>query len=554
MRNSHLVKAAALCLAALLWSGISVQAPAQNNPNAPGKPDKPDKSDNSDKPGNGGADNKPAKVAWTPKRVEMDDVVGDTITVMLSSDKELAGVTFFTSGSLSGVIGLPGPVDVPAGETVEVVFELLQTPDEAGRTIGGTIQVLANGKHLAQPLQFSLKRLGTEETASESSGDEELMDGSGNLPLSWLFGEEPLENITLDLFDESGLATIFLVANRDLENLGLWFTPSSSACISASFDTEAESLQEALADESIVFEDGNIAFVAKGTQVPVLLELSNPEEWTCGGGTLHARSVVGNSRSFPQIVGVRLEKGEGIEDDPESSEVVAPVAIVDAASFSQDPIAPSQIVSIFGIGLGPNDQAVFQIGEDGKVSSYLNGTMVLFDGYPAPLLSASAGQINAIVPAAVRGGDVELQVLHNDRQSGLFPVALGRPTPGLFTLDGTGRGQAAAVNRDGTLNGAANPAGLGSVVSLFGSGGGPTIRPLDDGSVATEALRLAGDVRVFIGGVEADVLYAGTAPGQLNAVVQFNVRLNPQTPRGTQPVLVIVNGVESATTATIAVR
>jgi uncharacterized protein (TIGR03437 family) len=263
--------------------------------------------------------------------------------------------------------------------------------------------------------------------------------------------------------------------------------------------------------------------------------------------------VAGNSRSFPTILGVRFEKGEGVEDS-ETTEVVAPAAVVDAANFSQDPVAASQIISIFGVGLGPDELSSFELDQDGKISNYLNGTMVLFDGYPAPLLSVSAGQINAIVPAAVKGGDVELQVLHDDQQSAMFPVALGRPTPSLFTLSGSGRGQAAAINSDGTLNGSANPAPKDTIVSLFGTGGGPTVRPLGDGAVAAEALRLTGDVRAFIAGIEADVLYAGTAPGLVSGVVQFNIRINPQTPRGSLPVKISVNGVESSAQATIAVK
>jgi uncharacterized protein (TIGR03437 family) len=298
-------------------------------------------------------------------------------------------------------------------------------------------------------------------------------------------------------------------------------------------------------------EDGNISFIPKGTEVNVILELTNPEAWTCGGGTLHVRSIAGNSRSFPQIVGVRIAKGEGVEEETEDPEVVAPMAIVDAASFAQEPIAASQIISIFGIGLGSDDPAVFEVNQDGKVSDYLDGTMVLFDGYPAPLLSASAGQINAIVPAAVQGGDVELQVLRNDKQSAPFPVAVGPPTPSLFTLSGT---QAAAINANGTLNSNTNPARTGTVVSLFGTGGGPTVTPLPDGAVANEAIRLAGAVRVFVGGIEAAVQYAGTAPGLVSAAVQFNIQLNAQTPKGQQRVVVTINGVESNGRAMIFVQ
>ena len=555
MSSRHFLRVTALGVAALLCGAAAMPSPAQPSPKAMGKPDKPDKGDSADKGGNG---NKPAKVNWIPKRVEMDDVGDDgTITVQLSADKEILGVSFFASGSLRSLILLPEePIDILDGDTVEVVFQLETTPEEAGHTIGGTIQAISGSKHLAQPLPFSLKRSASGETPQENEDEDEdedgLMDDDGNLPLSWLFEGEPLDDITLELFDEMGMATIIMVPNRDMENLGLWFTPSVSSCISTAFDAEAESLANAIADESIVFGDGgNIEFVAAGTEVPVLLKLEDPEEWTCGGGTLHGRSVAGNSRSYPQIVGVRFEMGEGVEDDSELTEVVAPAAVVDAASFSEQPIAASQIVSIFGLGLGSREQAVFEPDDEGNIGSYLNGTMVLFDGYPAPLLSTSAGQINAIVPSAVKGGDVELQVLHNDRLSALFPVPLGPPTPSLFTLSGT---QAAAVNSDGTLNGNANPAGVDTIVLLFGTGGGPTVRPLADGATASEAVRLAGDVRVFVGGVEADVIYAGSAPGLVNAVVQYNVRINPQTARGAQPVRIVINGVASSGTATIVVR
>jgi uncharacterized protein (TIGR03437 family) len=561
MSSRHFLRAAALAVAVLL-GGTFTLAPAKPASKAVGKPDKPDKPDKGDKGDKGGNDNKPAKVNWIPKRVEMDDVAGDqTITVKLSADKDVLDVSFFLSGSLREFIGLPeddpdNPIDILDGESVEIVFELLQDPEEAGHTIGGTIQAMSGGKHLAQPLTFSLKRSSSSGTSEETDSEEELMDSDGKLPLSWFTeDEEPLEDITLDLFDENaeekGLATIIMVPNRDLENLGLWFTPSVSPCISASFDTDADSVKEAADNESLVLDGDNIAFVAAGTEVPVLLTLKEPTEWTCGGGTLHARSVAGNSRSFPDILGVRFAKGEGLPDDSDSSEIVAPAAVVDAASFNEEPVAASQIVSIFGLGLGSEDQAVFKLDDEGKVSSYLNGTMVLFDGYPAPLLSTSAGQINAIVPSAVKGGDVELQVLHNDKQSVLFPIPLGRPTPSLFTLSGT---QAAAINSDGTINGRTNRAGVDTIVLLFGTGGGPTRTPLPDGSVATQALWLAGDVRVLVGGIEADVLYAGVAPGLVSAVVQYNIRLNPLTPKGSQPVKVVINGVESNGAATIFVK
>lgn len=567
MQYSRLLRSLALATAILLGGSATL---IQAQPNGKGKPE--DKG----KPDNGGKENKPAKLTWTPKRVQIDLVeegeddngeVVKTIPVEVTADKEVLGATLFASGSLRDVIGLPGSFDIMCDpdpyecETITLEFELIIGPDDAGRTIGGTVQGMVGGKHLAQPLVFSLKRSlnGEEDDADE---EDDLMDDNGKLPVSWLLDGEDEENgeegengedgdnddetirdITLDLFDSDGLATIIMVANRDLENLGLWFTPSASPCITAYFDTSGEE------EGVLTFDaDGNIVFIAEGTEVPVILELTDKDEWTCGGGTLHARSVEGSSRSYPQIVGVRIDKGEGVEEEPEE---VAPVAIVDAASFEEEPIAASQIISIFGLGLGEDDPAALEFDEDGNVSEYLDGTMVLFDGYPAPLLSVSAGQINAIVPSAVKGGDVELQVLRGGKQSAPFPVPLGPPTPSLFTLAGN---QAAAINANGTLNSNSNPARGGTVVSLFGTGGGETVTPLPDGAVATEAIWLSGAVRIFVGGVEANVRYAGTAPGLVAAAVQFNIQLNAQTPKGKQPVVISIDGVESNGTATIFVQ
>jgi uncharacterized protein (TIGR03437 family) len=44
--------------------------------------------------------------------------------------------------------------------------------------------------------------------------------------------------------------------------------------------------------------------------------------------------------------------------------------------------------------------------------------------------------------------------------------------PGVFTIDGTGYGQIAAINEDGTVNSPAQPAARGSVVAMWLTGFG----------------------------------------------------------------------------------
>jgi uncharacterized protein (TIGR03437 family) len=61
-------------------------------------------------------------------------------------------------------------------------------------------------------------------------------------------------------------------------------------------------------------------------------------------------------------------------------------------------------------------------------------------------------------------------------------------------------------------------------------------------------------VRLLIGGVDADILYAGAAPGIVGAVVQINARIAGGTPLGPQPVVFVVDGMESSDLLTVAVQ
>ena len=54
--------------------------------------------------------------------------------------------------------------------------------------------------------------------------------------------------------------------------------------------------------------------------------------------------------------------------------------------------------------------------------------------------------------------------------------------------------------------------------------------------------------------LEADVLYAGTAPGLAAAVVQYNIRIHGRTPPGPQPVVIVIDGIESGDSATMAIE
>lgn len=84
-------------------------------------------------------------------------------------------------------------------------------------------------------------------------------------------------------------------------------------------------------------------------------------------------------------------------------------AVTNAASFLPGPVAPGEIVVLFGANLGPAALAGLQLDSSGKISVTDGGTSATFDGVAAPLIYSSANQVAAIVPFEV-SASTNLQV------------------------------------------------------------------------------------------------------------------------------------------------
>jgi uncharacterized protein (TIGR03437 family) len=227
-----------------------------------------------------------------------------------------------------------------------------------------------------------------------------------------------------------------------------------------------------------------------------------------------------------------------------------------ASSFASNAFAPGSIVSIFGIALGPNSGISMNIKPDHTVNTVLAGFRVLFDGYPAPLLFAQSSQINAIVPFEVAGrSKVRLQVESQGKLYDSVDIPMTRAAPGLFTSSASGVGHGAILNQDYTVNSVDNPASKGSVIILYGTGGGIFDRSIPDGAiVGTESARLALPASIQIDGVDGKILYAGSAPGLVAGVIQVNVKLPEQIRSGNVPIILTVGTYASQLGVTVAVR
>ena len=199
---------------------------------------------------------------------------------------------------------------------------------------------------------------------------------------------------------------------------------------------------------------------------------------------------------------------------------IVALTVVNGASLKAGPIAPGEIITIYGGGFDPNT------------------LQVAFDGKPASVFFANSTQINTLAPFDLAPNTTTAIDISLDGTSiAGVSAQVASAAPGIFTIGG-GAGQAAATNEDGTLNTPSNAAARGSIVTLYATGGGQNLSA----------------VTMTIGNVPAELLYAGPSPG-FPGLMQINARVPVallQT--GSLPVLLSVGNAESQPGVTIATR
>lgn len=228
-------------------------------------------------------------------------------------------------------------------------------------------------------------------------------------------------------------------------------------------------------------------------------------------------------------------------------------SIANGASNIAGAVAPGEIVTVYGGGIGPATLTPYQPGGAGLVPTTIAGYQVTFNGIPAPLLYASAGQVSAIVPYGVTGSRAQVVAQFQGQSTAPVIVPLEPAAPGIFTANSSGTGQANAINQDGGPNSASRPAPAGSVLTLFLTGEGQTIPGGIDGKISgSPAPAPQQDVAATIGGKAAAVQYAGGVPGAVAGVMQLNVQVPSGVSGSAVPVVVSIGGVSSQPGVTVA--
>jgi uncharacterized protein (TIGR03437 family) len=224
-------------------------------------------------------------------------------------------------------------------------------------------------------------------------------------------------------------------------------------------------------------------------------------------------------------------------------------SIQNAASFNEGAIAPGEVVTLRGKGIGPQIGVSAKSGPGG-FPTQLAGVQVFFNNQPAPLLYVQSEQINAVVPWAAGNASfnpgVSVEVKYNGASVN-GAVLLNQTAPGIFLANYTTQ-LGAITNADGTPNSTSNPALLGSVITFYGTGGGPLNPPGADGEIwpTTPLSKLTLPLTVQVNGVNANVTYAGSAPGSVSGVFQINLQVPDLfSPPPTVPIMITIGGVAS---------
>jgi len=240
---------------------------------------------------------------------------------------------------------------------------------------------------------------------------------------------------------------------------------------------------------------------ASGTTPMVLHIVANPAG--LASGTYQGAIAVssGDAQNSPLSIPVTLT----VNAPPPA---IALASLNSAASMIPGSAAPNLIMSAMG-----------------TFPSCSSGAQVLIDGRAMDVFFSSPAQINFLVSAQVAGkSTVPVQISCAGLSSQPMALPVVSLAPAIFTASGTGIGQAAILNQDGSTG---KPSPPGSIISAYLTGLGAFASP---GSTGWREMALP--VTARIGSLPAEVLYAGEAPGFTSGLQQINVRIPGDAPRG----------------------
>ncbi len=217
-------------------------------------------------------------------------------------------------------------------------------------------------------------------------------------------------------------------------------------------------------------------------------------------------------------------------------------------------LAPGAWVTIAGTGLASGSPQTWNLDGVQQLPITLGGVTVSFNGTPAALFYVSAAQINALVPAGIVPGPVQVVVQVNGIKSNAFSVNAAATLPAIYALpsaDGATFFVTAALAGTSVLvgNSAVDPrviraAQPGDVLDLYLIGLGATADPAQfvTDRVFLGAFPISAQISATVGGQTAQVVFAGlTSPG----LYLTRIIVPTDLPPGPQPIQISTGGAQT---------
>jgi uncharacterized protein (TIGR03437 family) len=241
-------------------------------------------------------------------------------------------------------------------------------------------------------------------------------------------------------------------------------------------------------------------------------------------GIYEARVILEAPLAEPARVEVPVRLLLGVQ--PAAPRLTA-ASVVNAASYRTE-LAPGMLFTIMGENLAIAEQQATRV----PLPLSMSATTVRVNGVLCPILYASSRQINAQIPYETVPGAATL-VVNAAGAEATARIEVRPHAPGVFTQDGT-----RPVPQ--------NQARRGEAVTMFITGSGAVSPAVPTGDTPAQANpnllpRPTGTVAVSIGGVPAQVLFAGIPRG-LVGVVQVNFVVPESAPTGDSQLSVTVGG------------
>ncbi len=219
---------------------------------------------------------------------------------------------------------------------------------------------------------------------------------------------------------------------------------------------------------------------------------------------------------------------------------ISPAGVANAAgSTPEKAVAAGSIVSIFGASFAPD----MIVGPDNPMAQALGCVTVRIGDRMLPLFFVSPSQINVQMPEDIGTGDQKLVVSCQGLPDVQAVFSVGRNAPGLFQDD---KSAGVLEHEDGSAVTANSPAKTGELLTLYGTGFGPTDRGRPFGFAPSTRYPIVDSATVQAGDVAIPAENVFATAGRIGVdAVQF--RLPEATPSGSLSLRVTINGKDSNT-------